>query len=87
MDPRQISAGLTCLLNCLQLQMLLGLRLPGGFMLLARPGRAVSSLPGPGWRAGLGPAGCQGGWQDVLKERSEYELLHSHTHPLPISFL
>lgn len=53
----------------------------GGFRLPARPGRAVSSLSQPGM------AGPGAGWQDIVKELSEYELLHSHTHPLPISFL
>lgn len=87
MDPKQISAGLTCLSAELSPIAKAARVAPAG---LVRVTGALWArglfLAGPGL-AGPGPVPRPAGPQDVLKERSEQELLHSHTHPLPVSFL
>lgn len=81
-DPKQIGAGLTCPSAELSPIAEAARVAPAGRVRVTRAS----------WARGLSLArprggGRRAGWQVVLKERSEYELLHSHTHTLPISFL
>lgn len=83
-----ISAGLTCLSAELSPIAKAARVAPAGRVRVTRASWArCLSLAGLGLARRRRAGGRRAGWQVVLKERSEYELLHSHTHPLPISFL